>query len=186
MGRRTIEERQEAEYKAVEAFRRRVRLVKSWDDAWSFAVSGPPSGSPGGSHYTNLCYFIRFGQVPQGADEAQSEIYRACRPPRQLTPRGDLAMPQKIREAMTGTKMTDSTFDRAYVFVLALAVAGVVGCGGDDSGSAAAAGTCANPSGLYQYVYTQQGTGTTAPAAIAQQSPPLSRSCPQPCRLTAS
>jgi hypothetical protein len=90
MGRRTIAEKQEAEYKAVETFVRRVQLVKSWDEAWSFGVSGPRSGSPGGAHYTNLCAFMRFGHAPMGADQKQREIYDALRARLgKLTPRGD-------------------------------------------------------------------------------------------------
>jgi hypothetical protein len=65
---------------------------------------------------------------------------------------------------MTTSKIRNARYasaTRGPAFV-ALALCGVA-CGGNGGGSNAT-GNCANPAGLYQYVYTQQGSGTTAPA----------------------
>lgn len=66
--RRRREAREAAEYKATEAFRRGVKLVQSWDDAWNFAKSGPKSHP----YYTNLCFFMRWGYPPDGPPEREA------------------------------------------------------------------------------------------------------------------
>ena len=54
------EAREAAEYKATEAFRKGVKRVQSWEEAWKFALGGPKSHP----YYTNLCFFIRWGYPP--------------------------------------------------------------------------------------------------------------------------
>jgi hypothetical protein len=66
-----------ARWKEWKSFQQGVALVTSWDQAWEFGVQGPKSGTPGSSFYTNLCYFMRYGSVPLGADDPQVAIYDA-------------------------------------------------------------------------------------------------------------
>ena len=64
-------------WKEWKGFQRGAADVASWDEAWEFGAQGPKSGTPGSSFYTNLCYFLRYGSVPLGADGAQLAIYEA-------------------------------------------------------------------------------------------------------------
>jgi hypothetical protein len=84
-----------ARWQEWKRFQTGVGLVGSWAEAWDFGVGGPKSGTPGSSFYTNLCFFMRHGSVPLGADDAQMAIYHALvakfgRPP----PRGDQEAPR--------------------------------------------------------------------------------------------
>jgi hypothetical protein len=64
-----------ARWKEWKSFQVGVARVTSWSEAWDFGAQGPKSGTPGSSFYTNLCYFMRYGSVPLGADGAQLAIY---------------------------------------------------------------------------------------------------------------
>jgi hypothetical protein len=66
-----------ARWREWKRFQRGVALVESWAEAWDFGVRGPKSGTPGSSFYTNLCFFMRHGSMPLGADYAQIAIYDA-------------------------------------------------------------------------------------------------------------
>jgi hypothetical protein len=66
-----------ARWKEWKCFQHGVSVVANWTEALDFGAQGPKSGTPGSSFYTNLCYFVRYGSIPLGADGAQVAIYNA-------------------------------------------------------------------------------------------------------------
>lgn len=77
--RKTAAERRQAEFyaeiRAEEYFKRSIRSLSDFKEAWDFAQSGPRSGEPGGSLYTNLGYYLYNHQSPDAARAWEQELH---------------------------------------------------------------------------------------------------------------
>jgi hypothetical protein len=77
--RRTAAERRQAEFYAEvreeEYFKSTILSLSSIEEAWDFTESGPRSGEPGGTLYTNLGYYLRYGMSPDRARPWEKELH---------------------------------------------------------------------------------------------------------------
>ncbi|MCY1083558.1 hypothetical protein [Archangium lansingense] len=49
--------------------------MSSFKEAWKFTQSGPHSGEPGGTLYTNLGYYLNYGLSPDGARQWEKALH---------------------------------------------------------------------------------------------------------------
>jgi len=77
--RKTAAERQQEEFYAEireeEWFKRGVRSLSNFKEAWDFAQYGPRSGQPGGRLYTNLGYYLHQQHSPDAARPWEKELH---------------------------------------------------------------------------------------------------------------